>query len=368
MNTEEFLEVLLKNDINYFSGVPDSVLKSFLNFIDSTSLNVIHRPAVNEGAAIAHAAGYYMSTNKPGLVYMQNSGLGNAINPLTSLADKDVYGIPMLLMIGWRGFSGESDELQHKKMGKVTLPILDCLDIPYEVASEEFIYDQIFKLKNILIEKQSPVAIVIKRNFFDEFSWNRQIEQSNLIMTREAAIATVCSFIEDSIIVSTTGKTSRELYEHKSNDPDNANNVFYMTGSMGHASAIGLEIALQKPDNKVYVFDGDGALLMHLGIMGTVGSASPDNFVHIVFDNASHDSTGGQPTVSSTVDFSVIAKACKYKETIVCYSNTQIESALNSHSEGPLMVVIKVKKGARKDLGRPKLSAQEIKTFFMRKL
>ena len=371
VEVKEFYNELLNNDISFFTGVPDSLLKSFCAYIKDNVSSEKNIVSANEGNAIGLASGYYLGTRKIGLVYMQNSGLGNAVNPLASLADKLVYSIPMLLVIGWRGEPNKKDEPQHKKQGLITTETLEMLGIKYEILDEATNNDEM-KLKvkkaySYMKENNEPYALVIKKDTFDEYKLKNNTS-FDFEMTREEAIEIVVSKMkENSVTVSTTGMASRELFELREKHKENHNRDFLTVGSMGHASQIALGIALSNKDKDVYCIDGDGALLMHLGGLAIIGNQEPKNFRHILINNGAHDSVGGQETVGFKIDTLAIAKACGYKE---CYSCSSKEELLNlsekiTNVEGPVLLEIKVKKGARKDLGRPTTTPIENKEAFM---
>lgn len=372
VEVKEFYNELLNNDISFFTGVPDSLLKSFCAYIKdnvSCEKNIV---SANEGNAIGLASGYYLGTRKIGLVYMQNSGLGNAVNPLASLADKLVYSIPMLLVIGWRGEPNKKDEPQHKKQGLITTETLDMLEIKYDIFDEATNNNEmklkIKKAYSYMMKNNEPYALVIKKDTFDEYKLKNNIS-FDFEMTREEAIEIVVSNMKkNSVAVSTTGMASRELFELREKYKENHNRDFLTVGSMGHASQIGLGIALGNKDKDVYCIDGDGALLMHLGGLAIIGNQEPKNFRHILINNGAHDSVGGQETVGFKIDTLAIAKACGYKE---CYSCSTKADLLNlsekiTNVEGPVLLEIKVKKGARKNLGRPTTTPIENKEAFMK--
>jgi phosphonopyruvate decarboxylase len=371
IDVKEFYDELLNNEIDFFAGVPDSLLKSFCAYIKDNVSNEKNIIAANEGNAIGLASGYYLATKKIPLVYMQNSGLGNALNPLASLADKLVYSIPMLLIIGWRGEPNKKDEPQHKKQGLITTETLDMLGIKYKIL-DEFTSDyemrkEVKKSYTYMKEKNEPYALVIKKDTFGEYKLKNKLD-SNLEMTREEAIEILISKIkEDSLIVSTTGMASRELFEIREKYKQDHSRDFLTVGSMGHASQIALTIALNKKDKEVYCIDGDGALLMHLGGLAIIGNLEPNNFRHILINNGAHDSVGGQDTVGFKVDMIAITKACGYKNCYSCSSREELIDLLEKINdvEGPVFLEIKVKKGARKDLGRPTTTPVENKNAFM---
>lgn len=353
---EFFIEALREKGIDCFAGVPDSLLKNICAYI-TDHFDVEHNIiAANEGAAVGLAAGHYLATGQPACVYMQNSGEGNIINPLASLTDQEVYNIPVLLLIGWRGRPGVHDEPQHVKQGKVTTGLLNVMGVNYEVLSkeEDKAAKQIEKAAKALANKE-VFALVIEKDTFEDYKL-QNVEVNDLTMSREEAIQTVAAALgEKDCIVSTTGMISRELFEYRAAMNQGHERDFLTVGSMGHASQIALGIALAQPDRKVWCFDGDGAAIMHMGSMAIVANKAPKNYVHVVFNNGAHDSVGGQPTVGLKIDLPAVAKAVGYKATYSVDSKAELESVLakvNSF-ESPTLLEIKVKKGNRKDLGRP---------------
>lgn len=353
---EFFIEKLRENGIDCYAGVPDSLLKNICAYITDHCDEQHNIIAANEGAAVGIAAGHYLATGKPACVYMQNSGEGNIINPLASLTDQEVYNIPVLLLIGWRGRPGVHDEPQHVKQGKVTTGLLNVMGVNYEVLSkeEDKAEKQIAKSVKALQNKE-VFALVIEKDTFEDYKL-QNVEVNELTMSREEAIQMVAATLGDKdCIVSTTGMISRELFEYRAAMNQGHERDFLTVGSMGHASQIALGIAMAKPDRKVWCFDGDGAAIMHMGSMAIVANKAPRNFVHVVFNNGAHDSVGGQPTVGLKIDFPAIAKAVGYKNTCSVDSKEALAEALKAvvTMEGPSLLEIKVKKGNRKDLGRP---------------
>jgi phosphonopyruvate decarboxylase len=367
---EYFIETLRENGIDCFAGVPDSLLKNICAYITDhcdAQHNII---AANEGAAVGFAAGHYLATGKPACVYMQNSGEGNIINPLASLTDKEVYNIPVLLLIGWRGRPGVHDEPQHVKQGKVTTGLLNVMGVNYEVMSkeEDKAAKQIEKAVKALADKE-VFALVIEKDTFEDYKL-QNVEVNDLTMSREEAIQAVAAALGDKdCIVSTTGMISRELFEYRTSMNQGHERDFLTVGSMGHASQIALGIALEKTDRKVWCFDGDGATIMHMGSMAIVASKKPSNYIHVVFNNGAHDSVGGQPTVGLKIDLPAVAKAVGYA---AAYSfstkedlNSQLSTLNSQIQKGPILLEIKVKKGNRKDLGRPTTTPIENKEALM---
>lgn len=351
-----FIEKLRENGIDCFAGVPDSLLKNMCAYITDhfdAAHNII---TANEGAAVGLAAGHYLATGQPACVYMQNSGEGNIINPLASLTDQEVYNIPVLLLIGWRGRPGVHDEPQHVKQGKVTTGLLNVMGINYEVLAkeEEKAEKQIAKAIKAL-QNKDMFALVIEKDTFDEYKL-QNVEKNDLTMSREEAIQTVAAALgEKDCIASTTGMISRELFEYRAAMNQSHERDFLTVGSMGHASQIALGIALAQPERRVWCFDGDGATIMHMGNMAIVGNKAPKHYIHVVFNNGAHDSVGGQPTVGLKIDLPAIAKAVGYKAAYSVDNKADLEAILKNANgfESPALLEVKVKKGNRKDLGRP---------------
>lgn len=367
----DFYEEMKNKNIDFFTGVPDSLLKYFCAYIKDNVSNEKNIVAANEGNAIALASGYHLATGKIGLVYMQNSGLGNSINPLVSLSDKLVYSIPMILVIGWRGEPGIKDEPQHKKQGMITTKLLETLKIPYEIFSEDISNEEMkFKINKAykyMKENSEPFALVIKKGTFNEYTLQNN-DITDLELSREEAIEIIMREMkENSIIVSTTGMASREVFELRKKYGQGHNKDFLTVGSMGHASQIALGIAINKDNKEVYCIDGDGALIMHLGGLSIIGNQNPKNFKHILINNGAHDSVGGQETVGLKMDIISIGKACGYKESYSCNSRKELEIYAEkiANIAGPILLEIKVKKGAREDLGRPTITPISNKEIFM---
>lgn len=364
-----FIDTLAKQGITFFAGVPDSLLKNVCAYITDNIPAKDNIIAANEGGAIGLAAGYYLATGKIPVVYMQNSGEGNTVNPLMSLTDRDVYNIPVLLVIGWRGEPGKHDEPQHVKQGKVTLPLLDAMGIRHAVLSdnEGEATEQISEAVAYMRRTREAYALVIRKGTFDEYRLQTS-KESGLEMPRETAIGIAAGSTEnDSVIVSTTGMISRELFEYRAHNNESHERDFLTVGSMGHASQIALGIALQQPERRVYCFDGDGASIMHMGNMAIVGSMTPSNYVHVVFNNGAHDSVGGQPTVGLRISLPGIAEAVGYRHIYSVEDESTLKDVLRQlkDMEGPVFVEVKVRKGARKDLGRPTTTPVQNKEALM---
>ena len=358
MISAKFLYDSLANiGVDFYAGVPDSLLKNLCAYITDNADGAHNIIAANEGAAVGLAAGHYLATGQPACVYMQNSGEGNIINPLASLTDQEVYNIPVLLLIGWRGRPGVHDEPQHVKQGKVTTGLLNVMGVNYEVLSKEKdkAAKQIDKAAKALANKE-VFALVIEKDTFEEYKLINNQSPISLNLSREEAIQTVAAALgEKDCIVSTTGMISRELFEYRAAMNQGHERDFLTVGSMGHASQIALGIALSQPERRVWCFDGDGAAIMHMGSMAIVANKAPKNYVHVVFNNGAHDSVGGQHTVGLKIDLPAVAKAVGYKATYSVDSKVELESVLAKVNgfKSPALLEIKVKKGNRKDLGRP---------------
>lgn len=352
-----FIESLAAKGVDFFAGVPDSLLKNVCAFISDTLDDRHNIIAANEGAAVGLAAGHYLATGHIPCVYMQNSGEGNAINPLASLTDKEVYGIPVLLVIGWRGEPGVHDEPQHVKQGKITLPLLDAMGIRHEILSQdetEF-RSQLDGAVRHMSETGEAFAFIVRKNTFEPYTLQRH-EVNEYPLSREEAIQKVAASLSaKDVIVSTTGMISRELFEYRTAQSQGHERDFLTVGSMGHASQIALGIALEKTDRRVWCFDGDGAALMHLGSVAIIADKAPENFVHVIFNNGAHDSVGGQPTVGLKVNLAGIAKAAGYKDAVSVTTADDLGSALKALKtmRGPVLLEVRVHRGNRKDLGRP---------------
>ena len=361
---------LLSGEIDLFTGVPDSLLKDLCAYITDHAPAGRHIIAANEGAAVAIAAGHYLATGKPALVYMQNSGMGNAVNPLLSLADPKVYSIPMLLVVGWRGEPCVKDEPQHVKQGEVTLSLLDAMQIPYIVIDEEetIAEKQFTQLLAQAKSTSSPQVAIIRKNLFSPYQLkNKPVNKYE--MSREEALQTVVDSLEKGdIVVSTTGKLSRELFEDREKKGKGHEKDFLTVGSMGHSMSIALGIALNKPDRLVYCLDGDGAVIMHLGAMTNIGVSKLKNIRHIVFNNGAHESVGKQPTAGFRSDIRQIALSCGYKDAFCIYNIADLQQAMRVFKdiEGPSLLEIRINLESRDDLGRPTRTTHENKKDFMK--
>jgi len=372
ISPENFYNVLQKEGVIFYTGVPDSLLKPFCFYVNDNVPEERHLIAANEGNAIAVAAGYNLGTGKIPLVYMQNSGLGNAVNPLLSLCDPDVYSIPMILLIGWRGCPGIPDEPQHIKQGKIQIALLETMGIPHcTISNDDDQFEE--KLKNgvnTAHTNKMPYAILVKKGSFNEYS-PRSVNKNISSLFREEALEIILSRLpSDTIIISTTGKTSREVFEIRQRNNSDHDSDFLTVGSMGHCSSIALGIAISRPSLKIICIDGDGSLIMHMGGLSTIGKIKPKNFFHILMNNEVHESVGGQSTASKNIDMQALAKANGYEKLFFAEDTNSLKNQFNNLilQNGPSFLEIKVEPGSRDDLGRPSLSPAENKELFVRSL
>ncbi len=371
MKVEAFVQKIQELEIHTIAGVPDSTLRLFCDYINNDGRGIFENHVVteNEGAAIGIGIGEYLATGNPACVYMQNSGLGNVVNPVTSLANADIYGIPMLLLIGWRGEPGTADEPQHKFMGKVTIPMLKVLDIPYAVMGTETSDEEMevfLQHARSAFAHNRQYAFVIKRGTFDKRDEN--IYRNRYPLKRERAIEMIVNWLRPgNLVVSTTGKISREVYEQSNKILETHQQIFMTVGGMGYASMIAYQLAKKKVNQKVICLDGDGAVLMHLGSLAVIGRHPVDNLVHICFNNEAHESVGGMPTGAEGAAYADIAKACGYGWVYRAANQEELEKALAEIrlSKEMVFLEINVAIGSRDNLGRPKETAQENKAAFM---
>lgn len=369
LSCQAFYDAVTESGFDFYAGVPDSLLKDYCAYVTDHTPSDRNFITANEGSAVALAAGHYLATGRPGVVYLQNSGLGNTVNPLTSLADQACYGIPMLLVIGWRGEPGKKDEPQHVKMGSISREVLDAIgvewaELPQDLdAAKAAIATAAERLK----ARPAPYAFLVRAGTFEKYKLQSKTP-APYGMSREESIAAILDHLpKDGLIVATTGMPSRELYEHREQRKEGHERDFLTVGSMGHSSQIALGIALSHRDRKVYCIDGDGAVLMHMGGLATIGTSGCKHYKHICLNNGAHDSVGGQPTVAFQVDLSAVAKACGYPSVFVATSREELDQVFAKFdaAEGPAFLEVRVKIGHRDDLGRPKMSPAELKVAYM---
>ena len=354
----------------FYTGVPDSQLKALCDYLmDEYGIDPKHHIiAANEGNCTAVAAGYHLATGNVPVVYMQNSGQGNIINPVASLLNDKVYAIPCIFVVGWRGEPGIHDEPQHIYQGEVTLKLLEDMGIKSFVISKDTTEEELTAVmedyKQILSTGKC-VAFVVRKG---AISYDKKVKYANdNVMVREEIIRHIVEVSKEDPIVSTTGKASRELFEIREANGQSHKYDFLTVGSRGHSSSIALGVAINKPDTKVWCVDGDGALLMHMGSMAVLGSYKPANMVHVVINNGAHETVGGMPTVASDMDMVAAAKACGYPNAVSVDTFDALDEALNNAKAAKELTFIEVKCsiGARDDLGRPTTTALENKEGFM---
>lgn len=370
ISPETLFNSLATNGVTRYCGVPDSLLKHFCAFISDHSDNDSHIITANEGSAIALAAGQYAATGTPSLVYMQNSGFGNALNPLLSLADPLVYGIPMIVMVGWRGEPGVKDEPQHAKQGGVMEQLLLACGIPYYLldSNEKDVPGFVSRVTHHAKSDNCPVVMLVGKNTFSPYKLQTRSENISEL-TRESAIEEIIKYSEVSdVFVSTTGMPSRELFEIRKSKKQRHDTDFLTVGSMGHASMIALGISQVRTTGHVFCIDGDGAALMHMGNLTTVGLSHSENLLHIILNNAAHDSVGAQPTCAGKISLPDIAIAVGYSSANTISQIVEIGPEIKrlKNSIGPHFLEIQIKTGARDDLGRPTLSPVENLAHLMR--
>lgn len=367
MRVENFVEIL-KSDM--FIGVPDSQLKALCDYlmVKYGTDYKHHIIGANEGNCVAIGAGYHLATKKTPVVYMQNSGQGNIINPVASLLNDKVYAIGTIFVIGWRGQPGTHDEPQHIYQGEVTIKLLDDMDIKSYVIKKDTTTDEMKKMREDAqkyLDCGKSVAFVIQKG---ALSYDDKVAYENTHkMSREEIIEHVVKVTKEDPIISTTGKASRELFEIREKNNQSHKYDFLTVGSMGHCSSIALSVAMNKPNSKIWCIDGDGAVLMHMGSMAVLGEISPKNLVHIVINNEAHETVGGMPTVAKNIDIVKIATACGYKYAVSVDNFDDLDKALNyaKQFDGLSLLEVKCSIGARDDLGRPTTTAIENKINFI---
>lgn len=350
---EELFEGLGGHSCPLFAGVPDTVLGGLDAYLRAVVTPGGHLVAANEGSAVALAAGAHLATGGVPVVYLQNSGLGTALNPLLSLADPAVYAIPMLLLVGWRGRPGGTDEPQHLVAGSTTVPLLQAAGIPHEVLSDTAAAEQLRAAREQARDRQGPVAILVPPGAVAPFEAAADLCAYQL--TRYQAIAAIVALLPpDWLVVASTGMIARELHAVRRVRQQSGTGDFLVVGSMGHASQVALGLAIRAPGRTVVCLDGDGAALMHLGAMATIGAQGPPNLVHVILNNGAHDSVGGAPTAAFAVDLVAVALACGYRRaTLVTRAEELDARAVSPAPDGPVLLEVRVARGAPPGLGRP---------------
>lgn len=362
------LHLLQSREVTFFAGVPDSLLKDFCACLADHVAPADHLVAANEGGAVAAAVGHHLATGRTPLVYMQNSGLGNALNPLLSLADPAVYAIPMLLMIGWRGEPGVPDEPQHRKQGAVTLALLDAIQLPYTIIDAqtrpiESLVDGVLQQR-----RDGPHALVVRQGTFGTYRRRTAPVSGGGSLRRQDAIAEVVDGMErDDLVIATTGLIGRELYAHRVRRGQGHERDFLVIGGMGHASQIAHTLAAHHASRQVYCLDGDAAFLMHMGALAIIGAGRAANFRHIVLNNGAHESVGGQPTVGFAVDLPALARSAGYPTAARVTAPSELPHALRElrGSAGPGLLEVRVAVAHQPDPGRPTLTPVDAKNSLM---
>lgn len=354
---------------DFYTGVPDSQLQALCNFLmDTYGISEHHVIAANEGNCTALAAGHYLATGEVPVVYMQNSGIGNIINPVASLLNDKVYAIPCIFIVGWRGEPGIHDEPQHIYQGEVTIKLLEDMDIATSIISKDTteaeLKNQMQEFRKVLAQGKS-VAFVVRKGALSYA--NKVVYSNDYTMTRETVLEHITAATGECPVVCTTGKPSRELFEIRERKEQGHQYDFLTVGSMGHGSSIALGIAFSKPNQKIWCVDGDGAALMHMGAMAVIGAKKPKNLVHIVLNNGAHETVGGMPTVAESVDMVAVARGCGYENAVSVSDYEALDAALAMAQKAEALTFVEVKcaLGSRADLGRPTTTAVENKENFM---
>lgn len=366
INQKRFLNTLQESGVRFFTGVPDSFLNGFCNYLLETIPEDRHVIAANEGNAIAIASGYYFSTGIIPLVYMQNSGMGNTLNPLVSLADRHVYSVPMILLIGWRGEPGtELKHPQHRTQGEITLKMLEMLDIPYVIAedNDDKLEEQIRWAVKTAKEERKQVAVIGRKGVFAGGK-KANIVDDRYPLSREEAIEIILDAMpKDTVYTATTGRATREIYFLRERRGEGHQHDFLNLGSMGHASSVALGIALAKRNRNVVCLDGDSAALMHMGCFTMVRKLNVPNFLHIVLNNGAHESVGGQPSAGQLVDFTKIAEGSGYR-TIgkPVETKEELEKAIQelTAQEKAAFIDVRIHKGLKGELPPLDISSKEL--------
>lgn len=367
MKVEKLIEII---GSDFYTGIPDSQLKALCDYLMGTyGIDPLHHViAANEGNCAALAAGYHLATGKIPVVYMQNSGEGNIINPAASLLNDKVYAIPVIFIVGWRGEPGTHDEPQHIYQGEITIRLLEDMGIKTFIIEKETDDEEaesaMAEFREIL-KAGKDVAFVVKKG---ALSTDVKVEYKNdYKMLREEIIKHIVKASGEDPIICTTGKASRELFETRVANGQSHKYDFLTVGSMGHSSSIALGVAINKPDTKIWCIDGDGAVLMHMGSMAVLGANAPKNMVHVVINNEAHETVGGMATVAGKIDLPAVAKACGYPYAVSVNNFNDLDKELsNAKARNELCLIeVKCSIGARGNLGRPTTTALENKQNFM---
>lgn len=365
INTKEFYDYLIDKKLDFFAGVPDSLLKNLCACIKENTDKTHNIITANEGNAVALASGYHIASGNYGVVYMQNSGIGNTVNPLLSLVDEEVYSIPMLLIVGWRGEPGVKDEPQHVKQGKVTIDLFEAMGIECVILDENF-KGKIDYCYDYISKNNKPIALIVRKGMFGEYKTSKPV--NNYSITREEALETIINNLtSDDFIVSTTGKTSREIFEIRERRNEAHSNDFLTVGSMGHTSSIALGMSIGS-NKDIYCIDGDGSFIMHTGNFAVIPTVAGNNFKYILINNGAHESVGGQPTVGFDIDVEKLLLSMGFNDVYKATTTDEINKYMANLKEGKLQaLVVYTKLGSRDDLGRPTVSPVDNKKAMMEK-
>lgn len=352
INQELFYKELRRAGVEFFCGVPDSHLNAFCTFLANNVSDDKHMITANEGNAISVASGYHFATGTVPLVYMQNSGMGNALNPLLSLTDRHVYSVPIVLLIGWRGDPAEKDHEQHKTQGEITPKLLELLEIPYRIIedNDDVIKETVEWAVQTARKISCPAALIAKKGVMAEKEKKAPPFDDRFSMCREDVIKVVLDHAaDDAIMVATTGRATRELYFLREERGETHNNDILNVGAMGHASSIAMGVALAHPDRQVICLDGDAAAIMHLGAMTMTSRYPLRNYIHIILNNGAHESVGGQPSVGQCIDFAEIAQGCGYRRVVTIENEEELVEALvkSSDGNGSVLINARIKQGMR---------------------
>jgi phosphonopyruvate decarboxylase len=378
LDPARFVDQLGDLGVDLFTGVPDSLLKDLCGHIMEVLPRHQHVITANEGAAVALAMGHHLRTGNLALVYLQNSGIGNAVNPLLSLADREVYGTPMLLLVGWRGRPGVPDEPQHVKQGRVMEALLGALDIPWsvlptdEAEAARSVREAVASARSL----ESPYVLLVEKGTFAPATGpapspagSSEDRQAAALPSREEALVALLEVIGDGgVQVATTGMLGRELFEYRQRaDVADPGRDFLTVGGMGHACSIALGVAMGETQREVWCLDGDGAVLMHLGSLVTIADHGPRTLFHVVFNNGVHDSVGGQPTSIEAMDLPATATAMGYRHAARASSTAELAPAVADlrRAGGPGLLELRVRPGNRAGIGRPTRTPAEAKQAFM---
>lgn len=366
INASKLIVELKKIGVDFFSGVPDSLMSDFSKSLHFDYKNENHIIATSEGSALGLGMGHNLATGKVPLIYMQNSGLGNFINPYTSLLHSSVYNIPFVLLLGWRGEIGVSDEPQHAFQGKITLDLLELLEINFIVIDSDTTIEEIINKTKKYITDGKVFAIVVRKGTFEKDG--RSFDTLDYLPKRKEALKKIVSiFTKETLFISTTGKLSRELYEIRKNSKEECNDL-YVVGGMGHASAISAGMLNKVKEKTIVCLDGDGSVLMHMGNLATLTNIKTKNFFHIIFNNSAHESVGGQPTIYNMLNTKKLYSGLGYKKVIEVENLEDIDQLSVLNTESPVLIQINIQNSSDKNLMRPDKSPQENKLSFVRKI